>query len=166
MTTIEAARLRAKAAESRKAAAESFERSDTDGCYSQWAHGLSADLAEARAGIADDNGLAVFTGLYHGDKRVEAKLVNGRYGLVWLLSEDAASRHGRKFIPHGANSRVQRSLGLTERSERHPAYICYDDNGSKGMAGMVNVRIVARRVYDENDPWHMNSRVDKDQPVG
>ena len=51
---------------------------------------------------------------------VEAKLVGGKFGAVWLLSLNAASRLGRKFIPFGKNSRVQKDLGLKQEQLPRP----------------------------------------------
>ena len=48
----DATALRAEAAEARAEAAASFERVDTDGFVSQWASGINAQLADAKAGTA------------------------------------------------------------------------------------------------------------------
>lgn len=120
---LQAERLREQANEYRRKAAESFERSDTDGFLSQWAHGVNARRAEAEADLIENGGVADFPTLLDGDRRVDAKLVDGRYGRVWLLSDDEASRYGRRFIPFGENSRIQSGLGLHEGTETAPAVV-------------------------------------------
>ena len=52
--------------------------------------------------------------LMQGERTVNARTVNGQYGDVWLLSDEEAQRFGRKFVPVGEKSRVQKSLGLSE----------------------------------------------------
>lgn len=34
--------------------------------------------------------------------------------IVWILDDDAAAKYGRKFVPVGSKSRVQKQLGLKE----------------------------------------------------
>jgi len=105
---------------------DSIENCDTDGFVSQWASDLCARESRLKAVVAKHNGRYWFDGLYHGDRRVLAKKVNGRFGASWLLHSDEADRYGRKFIPfagHGRKSNVQKKLGLTERRELAAAWV-------------------------------------------
>ena len=52
--------LRAKAGDHLAAERESFERCDTDGFLTQWAHACNADKARMEAELADNGGVAVF----------------------------------------------------------------------------------------------------------
>lgn len=86
MATAEDHRRLAEEAEQRKA--DSWERSDTDGFMSQWASGLSADKHRLAAQIAENNDRAWFPALFDLEGNlVAAKLIDGRYGLVWGLLE-------------------------------------------------------------------------------
>jgi hypothetical protein len=115
--------LRAKADEFEQKAVESFERCDTDGFMSQWAHGINASLYRVRAEIAENDGKALRPVLVSEDgKLVRAKMVNAKFGSVWLLDDAAAEHYGRKFIPVGERSRVQARLGLSEEQRMVPAY--------------------------------------------
>ncbi len=158
MTT--ASEHRDKAAAADKRAADSFVRSDTDGFVSQWASGLTAQLERRRAEIVDAGDTATFTGLYDGDRRVLAKLVSYRCGFSfsdkqsWMLGEAELEKYGRKFVPAGNRSRIQKQLGLTERKERAPAYAFMNGRGT-GLSGSAWVD-VARKNPDD---WGTDSEV-------
>jgi len=140
-TTYEAA-----AARNEQAKSESFERSDTDGFVSQWASGITAELNREKARISRQKGLDTFSGLYSGDTRVRAKIVNGQYGSVWLIDDcDQHLTGGREFIPVGSKSRVQRELGLSERQETAPAWACTAGSGT-GLSGACSVRVITFRT--------------------
>ena len=125
---------------------DSFENCDTDGFVSQWAHGINADVCKAKARICRQGGLDTFTGLYSGDTRVRAKVVDGRFGTVWLIDScDQELTGGRAFVPTGSRSKVQRELGLTERSELAPAWVCTAGNGT-GLSGALTVRVKSFRT--------------------
>lgn len=48
-------------------------------------------------------------------KLILAEKIEGRYGTCWMLhNPDDVERFGRKFIPCGENSRIQKGLGLRE----------------------------------------------------
>lgn len=146
------ASLRDSAKVSDTHAAESWERSDTDGFLSQWASGISSSLALTKADICDAQGLDQFTGLFEGTRRVRAKQVTFQdkftHGTktLWLL--DDSEDFGRKWIPVGARSRVQKTLGLTERSEVAPAWACTAGGGT-GLAGCSSVFVKTFRTGDE-----------------
>lgn len=136
-----------RAEQRRRDREESFDRCDTDGFLSQWAHGLNRSKNERQAEIERRGGRDIFWGLYDGDRRVAARMIEGRYGWSWLLSDDEAERYGRKFIPLGvangkSGSRVQKRLGLTERQELAPARADLDGSGTglSGTAWVVSVR--------------------------
>lgn len=140
--TQTAAELRAKAAAAEQEAYDSFERCDTDGFISQWAHGLSATRDRTQAEILENGGVSEFWGLYECDRRVKARLIDGKFGMSWLLSDEEADKFGRRFIPVGDNSRVQKKLGLSERKELAPAeaVITGQGYGLSGSAWVTTVR--------------------------
>ena len=138
---------RAKARESDKRREESFARSDTDGFASQAASGLMAGKESLAAEIVEDGDRALFVGLYEGNVRVSAKLIDAAYGRCWLLTDDEAERFGRRFMPHNARSRIQKKHGLREAMEWAPAYAAIG-GGGRGMAGMASCYVTARRQGD------------------
>jgi len=136
----------AEADRNEKSKRESFERSDTDGFVSQWASGINANLNHEKARISRQEGLDTFSGLYSGDTRVRAKIVNGRYGSVWFIDDcDRQLTGGREFIPTGSRSKVQRELGLSERQETAPAWACTAGSGT-GLSGACSVRVITYRT--------------------
>lgn len=145
--------LRDEAAKMEQEREESFARCDTDGFLSQWGLGLSANKLRLKATILENGGRANFQGLYHGTTRVPAKLVEGQFGLVWLLRDDAAEQFGRRFIPHNYNSRVQRELGLSERTESAPATAAIVGTG-RGLSGRAWVSAVRT-----GDRWGLDSEL-------
>jgi hypothetical protein len=71
----------------------SFQRSDTDGCVSQWCSNLSGQLADAKADLLEAGRKSLFLGLYDKrGKRVRAKLIttkfHGHSSMSWLLRMD------------------------------------------------------------------------------
>lgn len=68
------------------------------------------------------NGPAMVTlRLMEGDRMVNAELIESQFGSTWLLSADEAEKFGRKFVPTGSKSRIQKQLGLTEAQTIWPA---------------------------------------------
>ena len=143
MSTSE--KLRTEAAEAAHSAAESFERCDTDGCLSQWADRITATLKNTQADLLDAGGVAEFPGLFEGERRVEAKLIEGKFGPVWLvLGQQDEDRFGR-FVPYGRRSRKQKTLGLHEAKETASAAAKIAGEG-RGLAGAANCRVTVFRT--------------------
>ena len=139
---------REEAARNRREAQESFARCDTDGFASQYASGISARLADAKARLADQGWEDEFPCLVdEDDRRIDAKLIDGKYGPVWLLSDAEEATFGRRFVPAERRrgkrtSRVQKALGIRESTEMAPANACLDcPPGAKGFSGMTSVYV-------------------------
>ena len=78
--------LRQRAAAHRQDAADSWERSDTDGFLSQWSSGLQASVAELAAQVAEAGGRMPQTALFDLDGNlVAAKIVPTKFGTAWML---------------------------------------------------------------------------------
>lgn len=112
--------LREQAAAHDRKAHESFERCDTDGFMSQWADGLTAGKLRLQAQIAENGGRATHPALFDLEGNlVPAKLVDGRYGLVWGLLEDD-DPHGR-FVGWFNPSQARRP-GVARRNDAKKGY--------------------------------------------
>lgn len=149
---------RAKAQRRREQVEESWERSDTDGFLSQWAGSISARKHDMQAKIDDNGGTWEFPGLYEIEtgRRLNARIVDGKYGRVWLLSDSETVRFGRRFIPlslvtsgvpivqtgtrQSTGSKVQRDLGLEQRFEQGAAVAVIEGSGT-GLSGMAWVTV-------------------------
>jgi hypothetical protein len=167
----DAAALRQMAAECERRSEESFQRSDTDGFLSQWASDISAQQYRRQAQIAEHGGKAMFTGLYEGNRRVAAKIISQpAYNrpwattYVWLLKDEEAGKFGRRFVPLGEKSRVQKALGLREASEMAPAKAIVSTGGRKntGLSGCANAFVTTKRTGDE---WGLDSELYADETV-
>lgn len=81
-----AAEWRAKAAACGQRAADSWERSDTDGFLSQWASSSTQALYLAAADLAEEGHKSEFRAVFDLEGNLlDARQVEGRYGWVWLI---------------------------------------------------------------------------------
>jgi hypothetical protein len=131
--------IRANAQRQREAERESFERCDTDGFLSQWAHSIGAQKDDLAAKILEQGGYARFPVLVDQDGEVVAdreyrfanRAAPWKTDIVWRVDE---VRFGRRWVPAGDRSRVQKALGLREESRWFPAAAAIL-GGGKGIAG-------------------------------
>jgi len=148
-----------EALDHKREASESFDRCDTDGFLSQWASGVNAQLATARAQLVRDGKKAEFEGLYEGNKRIPAQITDVPHPKfkwqrvkTWILRDQVdIRRFGRKFIPCGSNSRVQKNLGLCEKIEVDDAWAELRGKGH-GLSGSCWVQI------ERTDEWGTNAK--------
>ncbi len=160
------AQLDADANRARQAAADSFERCDTDGFVSQWAHGMTAEKNRHEIEILKNGGCAQFPVLCDAAGNVIADKVyrfpdkfrpdywNAPMKEMWKLPADLAEKLGRKWVPAAyiKPSRIAKQLGLHEEMRWFPAYAKITTGGRKdtGMAGMANAFVaVFRKGEDE-----------------
>jgi hypothetical protein len=156
------AELEADKRRSRELSEASFQRSDTDGFLTQWAHDITARLDESKIELLRHGGHARFPVLCDADGNVVAdriyKFPNSRAPWLtverWKLPNDLADRLGRRWIPvagHSGKSRVQKALGLHEDMRWMPAYakITTGDRESRGLSGCANAYVgIFRRDID------------------
>lgn len=150
--------FRNEAAAANKRVRDSNERCDPgDNFVSNWASGLSANLADTKAELLDAGKVGEFTGLYAGDRRVSAKEIKTRFGYAWLLNEaeegDLVAKRGKVFLPTGKKSRILKELGLVERRETAPAWACMDGEGY-GLSGRAWVII-----FRTGDKWGSDAKL-------
>ncbi len=146
------AKLEASAKSSKEAEERSFERCDTDGFLSQWAHSIGAQRDEANVRILKNGGCSQFSVLCDAEGNViceKYQVFHNPHPRGWgtmttysyRLPVDLANKFSRNWVPAGAKSRVQKQLGLHEESRWFPAYADITaPYGSKstGMGGAAN----------------------------
>jgi hypothetical protein len=137
-------RLDEEAAAAYKAKHDSFDRCDTDGFLSQWASGITGDLKRTQRELLKQGGYAVFPVLVDGEGNVVATKVyhfTNQYSFAsesrWRLPDSLADGLGRRWIPTGKTSRVQKRLGLHEETRWFPAYAAIT-GGGKGLSGAAS----------------------------
>jgi hypothetical protein len=153
----EAAQYREAAAKCRRDAAESWERSDTDGFVSQWASGVTAREYELKAQIAENGGRAEFPALFDLDGNlVAAKLVevrdryNPREGATvskWcvLESDDPRSSAVAWLTAFPVRKSTLARKGYTEGCVLAPARAATGGSGT-GLSGALSVSVYAKRT--------------------
>lgn len=120
---------------------ESFARSDTDGFLSQWASGLHSDLYYRKAELAKTNGIRDFNWLMEGNRIVGCKTIKTRFGECWMLNDKEANKFGRKFVPMGEKSSVQKGMGLREGLVPLKAWAGIGGSG-RGLSGTAYVVVI------------------------
>lgn len=141
---------RKMAAGSHSAKEESFDRCDTDGFLTQWAHGLTSSLYSTLAELAENNWQSEFPALFYSgtQNRVPAKIIyvkdkysyNGGMKSLWAIVNPNTGKFTGQFLPTGKNSRKQKSAGFWEGSELAPAYAKIDGRGY-GLSGSAWVSV-------------------------
>jgi len=128
---------------------ESFQRSDTDGFVSQYCSGLMGQLNRAKADIIKNGGYASFWVLMDAEGNIVSDYdFCNQYGKnTWIVKDEYIKQIGRKFVPTGDNSRVQKRLGLYEEQVEAQAWAALEGNGY-GFSG--NVWVEAYPIRDEN----------------
>lgn len=158
----EAAALRAEAQENLRREEESFQRSDTDGFLTQWALSIGATKRRRQAELLDHGGTAQFPVLVYEGEVVATKVYkfadthrpdqwNAPMQHKWRLPDELAAKLGRKWIPTGSKSRVQKQLGLTEELRWFPAYaeITTGNRKSTGLSGAANAYVAVFKKGEE-----------------
>lgn len=108
---------RERAVSSRKESRDSFDRCDTDGFLSQWANDQMSIRYEYCADVADNNGIIRATALFHNGELVErARLVEGRYGFVWVYDGD----NGPIWLNESQAQKAETRRNYFHR--KHPGY--------------------------------------------
>ena len=145
--------LRAEAAAAEQAAHDSFERCDTDGFLTQWAHGLTAREKRAQARIAENGGKAEFPALFTLDGTpVPARLVTTRYGTkfaVFATAADAAA-HGAPVVawinPFVKPATLAKKGYVVQQVLAPAKATLRGAPGARGLAGATTVQVVVVRT--------------------
>lgn len=144
---------REEAAAHDRAANESFERCDTDGYATQWAHGVNAQKARMQADIAERGGW-VFPALFNLDgELVPAKWSSGQFGDFFglLRTADPRSAFVGSFNPSRARTTTVKARARDAKKGYYVGYVLAPAKaelagGGQGMGGAAGVYAVARRT--------------------
>lgn len=137
-----------KAQEHRDEARASFERCDTDGFLSQWAHGINARLHDRLAQIERDGGVAEFPALFDLEgNRVRAKLIDGRWGQCWAICDDQGDFTGEFVSAFPKRASTMERKGYREGVEiaRASARISAPE-GARGLSGASQCYVETYRL--------------------
>lgn len=155
-----AEQLRDEANEAEGRAADSWERSDTDGFVSQWASGITAREKRAQATIEENGGTATFPGLFKDGERVRAKIIPTKFGTCWAMLDDSDNFTG-EFVGRGPRS--LKKAGCEERDEQAPAKaITWAPPGARGLSGATSVQVLVIRT-DGGYPGAKSHEDDEDE---
>src|SRR5262245_8300384 len=154
ISTADRARdLRARAAAAEQAAADSCDRSDTEGFVSQWASSTTARELRLKADLAEAGDLAEFPALFDTEGNlVAAKWIETRFGWSWgiLATDDPRSRFTGWFNPSKAQDPQRRQATDARKGYQvglvlAPAAAKLQGSGT-GLAGALTVHPVIYRT--------------------
>jgi len=153
----EAEALRAQAARNEQAAADSFERCDTDGFVSQWALGVTAQQHRLQADIVENGGKGEFLALFDLDGNlVPAKLVETRYGVKFAVFATVADvkAYGAPVVAWVDPFVKAKTLARKGYRKGHVLAAAKAElkGSGKGLAGAMSVRPVMVRTDGGFDP--------------
>ena len=141
---------RDEAAAHERERARSVRDSDTDGFVSQWASGLSGELARVKADIAEHGGRATFKrlGLLTLDGEVtDGRMVNTRYGQRWRRDE---TDEWLPCAPKREGTLAKRGYREVTEVEVAPVEaMLWSSSGARGLSGATQVSV---RIYRPDRP--------------
>lgn len=149
LTELSPEQLRQKAVVSDQQAQESFDRCDTDGFVSQWAHGIMADLYRTQADLKEKGNVAEFPALFNLDgSRAPAKLIHAynkftcREEEMWMIIDPKTGNQvGRLIRADYKKQSTIESYGYRYGTEKAPAIAKIVGRGH-GLSGSAWVAVV------------------------
>jgi hypothetical protein len=153
---------RDEAQQHRDAAAEHIDKkhrsereSDTDGFVSQYCHGISAQLEEKKAEIAERGGVWDFPALFDLDGNlVPAKLIDGKFGPCWAMVNGSGNFTGEFISAFPKRESTMEKKGYREGTVELPAYAdTWAPWNATGTGGLTQVRI--RVCPKGQEPWQL-----------
>lgn len=139
--------MRAAARQSAERRSESYERCDTDGFVSQWAHGLDAHAAATAIELCEARGLTRCSVLLDAETGEIASTHYkwGDYGPYWVLNDAAAEKAGKRFVNE---SRAERRATFVKNMAKKGFVVGTAEvraevkivGGGTGRSGAVNCR--------------------------
>ena len=133
--------LRERAAEADQRAADSWERSDTDGFLSQWAHGITADRDREQAALLERGGLVRALALFTTDGEwVPARRIETRFGQRWMVRMPYANSEPVFLTVHPKRRDTLAKKGYVEGYVMRPGEAQIVGSGT-GLSGAANARV-------------------------
>lgn len=117
---------------------------DIDDCFvSVAANSLTDSLLKAKLNILANNGCSKFEKLCDlSGNIIDAWIINGKYGLCWMLSDDDANVHGTKFVSFAKRAATYAKKGFMVKYVNLPAWASLTaPKGAKGFSGMSQVQV-------------------------
>lgn len=104
---------------------------------------LHSQLYHTLAEIQENGGKAWFTILCDNKdcNMIDAKIIVTQFGVTWILGDKDAEKLGRRFVPVGSTSTIQKKLGVHEESRLFPAWAKL-----KGYGGYTSVTVHVYRT--------------------
>lgn len=153
MSKLTPTEYREKAAEADRAAAESFDRCDTDGFLSQWANTITAQQHRLNADIVEQGGRSAFPALFDLDGNlVAAKFIPTRYGTAWgLLASDDPDAAITGWVNRSkAQDPARRAATLAQKGYTEGTVLAFARakvcGSGTGLAGAANAYVAAVRT--------------------
>lgn len=160
----EAERLEAEQNRHLERREESWQRSDTDGFLTQYFQAVWAEEAKSNARLLKEHGgyarfpvlVCVETGevvatkVYAFEDTFRPDHWNAPMVYRWKLPDELAEKAGRKWLPTGAKSKVQKNLGYREESRWFPAKYKIVGKG-KGLSGSVWTQLFKLSELEEKE---------------
>ncbi len=147
-------RLTVEAQRRHERAEVSYQRCGMGGFLSQWVATMTARKMEKEIEILRNGGCAQFPVLCDAEGNVVADRVftfeNSFNGVPtrsrsWKLPAALADRLGRKWVPAGMNSRIQKQLDLHEEQRWFPARATIAGSGN-GLSGCASDYVTEERI--------------------
>jgi hypothetical protein len=145
--------LRASAAEHDRAAAESFERCDTDGFVSQWASGVMGAKDREAADLADAGGVAEFWAVFDlSGNLLPYRPVQGRHGRFWVTDGDGPNLNESNSVKGWVHENTLNARrGVFFGTVTAPGRVTLSGGSGTGLGGALNVRPITVPV--EREYW-------------
>ena len=115
-------------------------------------------LINAKLYILSNKGLGNVEALYDLEgNRVDAKMVRGRFGMVWLFSDKAQQKYGIKFLSADLQEKTYARKGFVVKMEQVPVWATLKSSG-KGISGIATTQVV---VFPSNVNYYTGEKVVK-----
>lgn len=123
----------------------------SDGHVSSWAAGLTQQKGKLAETILANGGTAYFWRCELVDAEtgasIDAKIIDGQYGLVWIIDGADERKYGRFITAHAKRAATMAKKGVRERIVIFEAAATADLRGApgaKGLSGATSVRAITR----------------------
>jgi hypothetical protein len=112
-------------------------------CFvSRFTDGVSDELLRTKVNILENGGTSDFERLFDlNDNEVDARVINGRFGSSWLLSDEAEALYGVRFVGYAKKQSTYKSKGFYTKVIQKAAWATIKGSG-KGMSSLHTVHVI------------------------